>query len=86
MKRETLKTTLPAEKFKEMMRIAYIDDMPPSLNDYANSENVVHEEGLNEMIIGLFGGGTMMMIMIIWLMVMMIAGVITTNVILMKTT
>ena len=32
------------------MRLAYIDGMPPGLNDDDDSENAVHEEGLNEMI------------------------------------
>ena len=39
------------------MRLAYIDDMPPSLNDDDDSENAVHEEGLNEMLTGFFGDG-----------------------------
>jgi hypothetical protein len=40
------------------MRLTYIDDMPPSLiDDDHDSENVVHEEGLNEMLTGFFGDG-----------------------------
>ena len=41
------------------MRLAYTDDMHPSLNDNDHdSENVEHEEvGLNEMLIGFFGDG-----------------------------
>ena len=39
------------------MRLTYIDDMPPILNDDDDSENEVHEEGLNEMITSLFGDG-----------------------------
>ena len=55
MKRETLKRILPADKLEKLMRLSYIDDMPPSLNDDDDSENVVHEEGLNEILIGFFG-------------------------------
>ena len=50
MKRETLKRILPVEKFQELMRLPYIDDMPPSLDDDDDNENAVHEEGLNEML------------------------------------
>jgi len=39
------------------MRLAYNDDMPHSFNDDDDSENAVHEEGLNEMITGFFGDG-----------------------------
>ena len=39
------------------MRLAYNDDMPHRFNDDDNCENAVHEEGLNEMIIGLFKDG-----------------------------
>ena len=55
MKRTTLKRILPTEKFEELMRLAYIDGMPPSLNDDDYSENEICEEGLNEMLIGFFG-------------------------------
>ena len=47
VKRASLKRILPADKFEEMMRLAYIDDMPPSLNDDDDNENEVCEEGLN---------------------------------------
>ena len=57
MKRATLKRTLPTEKFEEMMRLAYIDDMPPSLGNDDDSENAMHEEGLNEMLTGFFADG-----------------------------
>jgi len=43
VKRTTLKRILPTKKFEELMRLACIDDMPPSLNDDEDSENVVHE-------------------------------------------
>ena len=39
------------------MRLTYIDDMPPSLNDDNDSENAVHEEGLNEMLTSYLGDG-----------------------------
>jgi hypothetical protein len=40
------------------MRLAYADDMTPSLTDDDNdSENELHEEGLNEILIGFFGDG-----------------------------
>ena len=55
MKTTTLKITLPVEKFEEPVILAYIDDMPPILNDHDDSENAVHEEGLNEILIGFFG-------------------------------
>jgi hypothetical protein len=43
MKRESLKRTLPPEKFEQLMRLAYIDDMPPTLNDDDDdSGNAVH--------------------------------------------
>lgn len=43
-KRAYLKRTLPPEKFELLMRLAYIDDMPPSLNDDDHdSENAMHE-------------------------------------------
>jgi hypothetical protein len=57
-KRATLKRILPADKFEEMMRLAYNDDTPHSFNDDDDSENVVHEEGLNEMLICFFGDGS----------------------------
>jgi hypothetical protein len=56
-KRATLKKILPADKFEELMRLAYNDDMPHSFNDDDDSENVMHEEGLNEMLRGFFGDG-----------------------------
>jgi hypothetical protein len=55
-KRETLKRILPADKFEELMRLTYIDDMPYSFNDDDDSENGVHEEGLNEMLISFLWG------------------------------
>ena len=59
--------TLPPEKFEQMMRLAYIDDMPPTLNDDDDdSVNEVHEE-VKCLHISL-GMETMMTIMIIWLM------------------
>jgi hypothetical protein len=33
VKRATLKRILPADKFEELMRLTYIDDMPHSFND-----------------------------------------------------
>ena len=33
MKRESLKRTLPPDKFEQLMRLAYTDAMPPSLKD-----------------------------------------------------
>ena len=50
-----MKRILPAEKFEEMMRLTYIDDMLHSLNDDDDSENVVHEKGLNEILTCFFG-------------------------------
>jgi hypothetical protein len=82
MKRETLNKILPADKFEELMRLAYIYDMPHRFNDDDDSENAMHEEGWNEMLTCFFGDGKMMMIMIIWLTVTMISMVITTNLIL----
>jgi hypothetical protein len=53
-----LKRILPVDKFEELMRLSYNDDMPHSFNDDDDdSENAVHEEGLNEMLIGFFGDG-----------------------------
>jgi hypothetical protein len=52
-----LKRILPVDKFEEMMRLAYNDDMPHGFNDDDDSENAVHEEGLNEIRTGLFGDG-----------------------------
>jgi hypothetical protein len=52
-----LKKIQPADKFQELMRLAYIDDMPHSFNDDDDSENAVHEEGLNEILTGFFGHG-----------------------------
>jgi hypothetical protein len=41
------------------MTLKYIDDMPPRLtNDDPDSENTVHEEGLNEILTGFFGDGS----------------------------
>jgi hypothetical protein len=58
VKRAYLKRILPPEKFEQLMRLAYTDDMPPSLtDDDHDSENAVHEEGLNEMLTGFFGDG-----------------------------
>jgi hypothetical protein len=59
VKRETLKRILPADKFEELIRLAYNDDMPYSFNDDDDddSENVVHEEGLNEILTCFFGDG-----------------------------
>ena len=37
------------------MALAYDDDMPPSIPSEDNDENEVHEEGLNEILIGFFG-------------------------------
>ena len=82
-KRAYLKRILPHEKFEQLMRLTYIDDMPPSLiDDDHDSENVVHEEGLNEMLTGFFGDGTM----IIWMIVTMAIGVVTSKVMLKITT
>lgn len=40
------------------MRLAYIDDMPPILNDDDDdSENAMQKEGLNEMLTSFFGDG-----------------------------
>ena len=39
------------------MILAYINGMPPSLNDDDDSENAVHEEGLNEIHTSFFGDG-----------------------------
>ena len=39
------------------MRLAYTDDMPPTINDDDDSGNVVHEEGMNEMLTSFFGDG-----------------------------
>jgi hypothetical protein len=52
-----LKRILPTDKFEELMRLAYNDDMPHSFSDDDDSENAVHEEGLNEMLTGFFGDG-----------------------------
>ena len=57
MKRESLKITLPPEKFEQLMRLAYTDDMPPTINDDDDSGNAVHEEGMNEMLTSFFGDG-----------------------------
>ena len=58
MKREYLKRILPSEKFEQLMRLAYTYDMPPSLiDDDHDSENSVHEEGLNERLTCFFGDG-----------------------------
>ena len=57
MKRPTLKRILPADKFEELMRLAYNDDMPHSFNDDDDSEKALHEEGLNEMLKFFFGDG-----------------------------
>jgi len=54
-KRAYLKRTLPPGKFKLLTRLSYIDDMPPILND--DDMPPLHEEGLNEIIISLFGVG-----------------------------
>ena len=55
-KRAALKRILPADKFEELMILAYIDDMPHSFNDDDDdSENAVHEEGLNEILTCFFG-------------------------------
>jgi hypothetical protein len=55
VKRETLKRIFPTDKFEELMRLTYIDDMPHRFNDDDDSENALHEEGLNEIITSLFG-------------------------------
>ena len=52
-----MKRILPTETFEELMRLSYIDDMPPRLNDDDDSENLLHEEGLNEMLTSFFGNG-----------------------------
>jgi hypothetical protein len=57
VKRATLKRILPADKFEELMILAYNDDMPHRFNDDDDNENEVHEEGLNEMLTGFFGDG-----------------------------
>lgn len=57
MKRAILKRTLPIEKFEELMRLIYIDDITHSLNDDDDSENAMHEEGLNEMLKSFFWDG-----------------------------
>jgi hypothetical protein len=57
VKRATLKRILPTDRFEEIMRLAYNDDMPHSFNDHDDSENAVHEEGLNEILTGFFGDG-----------------------------
>ena len=40
-----------------MIRLAYIDDMPHRFNDDNDNENVVHEEGWNEILTCFFGDG-----------------------------
>ena len=52
-----MKRTLPPEKFEQLMRLAYTDDMPPTINDDDDSGNAVHEEGMNEMLTSFFGDG-----------------------------
>ena len=52
-----MKRILPVDKFEELMRLAYNDDMPHSINDDDDSENAVHKEGLNEIVTGFFGDG-----------------------------
>lgn len=49
---------LQCEKFERLMKLAYSDDMPPSHQNKDDGENVVHEEGLNEILIGFFGDGS----------------------------
>ena len=39
------------------MRLAYTDDMPPTINDDVDSGNAMHEEGMNEMLTSFFGDG-----------------------------
>ena len=39
------------------MRLAYTNDMPATINDDDDSGNVVHEEGMNEMLTSFFGDG-----------------------------
>ena len=57
-KRESLKRTLPPEKFEKLMRLAYTDGMPPTLNDDDDdSGNAMHEEGMNEILTSFFGDG-----------------------------
>ena len=46
-KRESLKRTLPPEKFEQLMRLAYSDDRPPTINGDHDSGNAMHEEGMN---------------------------------------
>ena len=57
MKRATLKRILPTERFEVLMRLAYIDDMPPTINDDGDCGNAVHEEGMNGMLTSFFGDG-----------------------------
>ncbi len=49
-RREALKRALPREKFEELMKLAYIDDMPSTTQSRDVDENVMHEEGLNKML------------------------------------
>lgn len=44
MKRETLKRTLPPEKFEQLMKLTYTDNMPPTINDDDDNGNAMHEE------------------------------------------
>lgn len=55
----SLKRPITSEKFEKLMRFAYTDDMPPSLNDDDDDDsgNAVHEEGMSEMLTGFFGDG-----------------------------
>ena len=41
----------------KLMKLTYIDDMPPSLQNEDDDANVVHEEGLNEMLTWFFRDG-----------------------------
>jgi hypothetical protein len=52
-----LKRILPTDKFEEMIRLTCNDDMSHNFNYDDDSENAVHEEGLNEIIIGFLGDG-----------------------------
>lgn len=52
-----LKREFPREKFEELMKLAYTDDMSSTSLSRDVDGNVMHEEGLNEMITCFFGDG-----------------------------
>ena len=43
-RREALKRALPREKFEELMKLAYIDDMPSTTQSRDVDGSVMHEE------------------------------------------